>query len=100
MDNHLNKPMFPAPQVSQDMQSQVPQRQCANPYGAEYNDDIDMVRDFWRRLLKRKKWILGIFIFAVAGTGLYLLLTKPVYRSSATIQIMQNNKSDSMLGDT
>ncbi len=39
----------------------------------------------------------GLYL-VVAAVGLYVLLAKPVYRSSATIQIMQNN-SQSLLGE-
>jgi polysaccharide biosynthesis transport protein len=98
MDNNLNNPMFPAPQMTHGIQSQVPQMQFAHPYGAEENE-IDQVRDFWHRMLKRKKWILGVFITVVALMGLYILLAKPVYRSSATIQIVQNANNQSILGE-
>jgi len=98
MDNNLHNPMFPAPQGAPGAQSQVPQRQFANPYGTDYNE-FNTVHDFWQRLLKRKKWILSVFIVVVAAMGLYLLLAKSIYRSSATIQIMQDNSSQSVLGD-
>jgi len=92
MDNNLDNPRFPTPQVAHGIQTQVPQGQFAHQYGMEYSE-IDKVRDFWYRLLKRKKWILAVFIAIVAATGLYVLLKTPVYRSSATIQITQNNQS-------
>jgi succinoglycan biosynthesis transport protein ExoP len=97
MDNHLNNPMFPAPQVAHGIQSQVTQRQSANLYGTEYKE-TDKVRDLWYMLLKRKKWILTVFITIVASMGLYVFLKTPVYRSSAIIQITQNN-NQSILGD-
>jgi capsular exopolysaccharide synthesis family protein len=97
MDNNLNNPMFPAPQVAPGIESQMPQRQFANPYGTEY-EEFDALRGYWHRLLRRKKLILTVFILIVAAMGLYLLLKKPVYRSSAIIQIMQNDKGESILG--
>ena len=90
--------MFPAPQAVHDIQSQMQQRQFANPYGSEPNG-FDAVRDLWHRLLKRKKWILAVFIVVVVAMGLYVLLTTPIYRSSGTIQIMQNSSNQSILGE-
>jgi succinoglycan biosynthesis transport protein ExoP len=97
MDNNLHNPMFPAPQVAHGIQSQLPQRQFATPYGTEYND-FNAVRGYWNTLLNRKKLILTIFIVVVAAMGLYIFLKKPVYRSTATIQIMQNS-NQSLVGE-
>jgi polysaccharide biosynthesis transport protein len=97
MDNNLNNPMFPAPQVTHGIQSQEPQMQFANPYDMEYSQ-TDKFRDFLTMLLKRKKLILVVFIAIVALMGLYVLLTKPVYSSTATIQIIKDS-SQSMLSE-
>jgi capsular exopolysaccharide synthesis family protein len=97
MENNLHNPMFPNSQLAHAPQPQVPQRELYNRYNIE-SSEIDKLRGFWYRLLKRKKLILGVFIAVVGATGLYLIIKTPVYRSTATLQIMEN-RGESMLGE-
>lgn len=90
MNNNLDNSMLPDSQLAHANQPLVPQWQFGNHYGIE-SSEIDNIRDLWYRLLNRKKLILGVFIAVVAATGLYLILKTPVYRSTATLQIMQDN---------
>jgi polysaccharide biosynthesis transport protein len=95
MDNNLDKPMFPNSQLAEAPQHLVPQRESFNQYYIE-SSEIDRIRDLWYKLLSRKKLILAVFITIVAATGLYVIFKQPVYRSTATLQIMQNQ---SILGE-
>ncbi len=49
-------------------------------------DTIDL-REYWRMIVKRKWVVISILVFAVVISMLATMLTIPVYRSSAVIQI-------------
>lgn len=53
---------------------------------AREDDEIDL-RDLLGVLIDRKWWILGTtFLFALVGAA-YAILTPPVYRAEATVQV-------------
>ena len=64
----------------------------AFPYGKE-GEQHQRLCDYYNILLKRKWWVLGIFLGAVITVGLITFLMTPVYRSSTTLQIIQDNPS-------
>jgi polysaccharide biosynthesis transport protein len=49
-------------------------------------DSIDL-REYWRMIVKRKWVVISILVFAIVISMLATMLTIPVYRSSAVIQI-------------
>lgn len=64
----------------------------AFPYGKD-GEPHQRLCDYWNILLKRKWWVLGIFLGVVITVGLITFLMTPVYRSSTTLQIIQDNPS-------
>ena len=67
------------------------------PYGME-PEEYRPFQKYWRILVKGKWLILGAFIGMVALAGLITLFMKPVYRSTITLQIIQDNPS-ALLGE-
>jgi succinoglycan biosynthesis transport protein ExoP len=57
------------------------------------------LRDYWYTLLKRKWWVVGVFLGVVIATGLavFLIIT-PTYRAACLLQIVQDNPS-ALLGE-
>jgi polysaccharide biosynthesis transport protein len=47
--------------------------------------------DLWHILKKRKWWFLGVLVTVILAVGLYTFLQTPIYRSSAILQIVQDN---------
>ncbi|MBM4284061.1 MAG: polysaccharide biosynthesis tyrosine autokinase [Deltaproteobacteria bacterium] len=64
--------------------------------GFDYEADLQQqhsLRAYWTILKKRKWCVLGV-LFAVVGlVGFFTFLQTPIYRSSTTLQIMQDNTS-------
>jgi capsular exopolysaccharide synthesis family protein len=48
-------------------------------------------RDYWNILVKRKGWVIGVFLGLVVAVGIITLLKTPIYRSSTILQIVQDN---------
>jgi polysaccharide biosynthesis transport protein len=67
------------------------------PYGME-PEEYRPFQNYWRILVKGKWWMLGAFISMVALAGLICLFMKPLYRSTITLQIIQDNPS-ALLGE-
>lgn len=67
------------------------------PYGME-PEEYRPFQNYWRVLVKGKWLILGAFLGMVALAGLITILMKPVYRSTITLQIIQDNPS-AILGE-
>lgn len=51
------------------------------------------LRDYWYVLAKRKGWFLGIFLLMTAAAVLVTLFMTPIYKVTATLQIVQDNPS-------
>jgi polysaccharide biosynthesis transport protein len=49
------------------------------------------LRDYWKVVLKRRWMIVACFLIVVITTGVATFTTRPVYRSTATIQINKEN---------
>src|SRR4249920_3605748 len=52
-------------------------------------DDIDLL-SYWRVLIKRRWLVLGVLAIVLATSLVGTLLTTPVYRATATMQIERN----------
>jgi uncharacterized protein involved in exopolysaccharide biosynthesis len=63
----------------------------AGDYGPQ--DGNGNLRDYVSILLRRKWWIIGVFLFFVLSIGLYTFTRTPIYRASAILQIVQDNPS-------
>ena len=85
MENHLpTNIMVPA--------GQVPQRAS----GLDYLEDQEQhyrFRNYWNTIRKRKWLVLGIFLGSMFLAGLYNYLQIPIYKSTTTLQIIQDNTS-------
>jgi succinoglycan biosynthesis transport protein ExoP len=66
-------------------------------YKSEYEENPHL-RDYWRIIIKRKWWFLGVLLGMVIATLLVCLLMSPVYKVTTTIQIIQDNPSAIMGG--
>jgi len=53
-----------------------------------YEDEVSLI-DLWLILVKRKMVLIGVFVLVMLAAFGYLLLAKPVYESSALVQIGQ-----------
>ncbi|MFC1681030.1 exopolysaccharide transport family protein [Pseudomonadota bacterium] len=59
-----------------------------NPYTQpEYHDDEIDLRKLWRIVSKYRWTIIAVFLISVVTTGIVSLLTQPVYRASALIEV-------------
>jgi len=67
------------------------------PYGMA-PEEYRPFQNFWRVLVKGKWWILGTFLTMLTIAGLITIFMKPVYRSTITLQITQDNPS-ALLGE-
>ena len=67
------------------------------PYGME-PEEYRPFQNYWRVLVKGKWWVLGAFLSMVTLAGLITIFMKPIYRSTITLQIIQDNPS-AILGE-
>jgi len=65
----------------------MPGSQNPSPATA-YEDEVSLI-DLWLILVKRKMVLIGVFVLVMLAALGYLLLAKPVYESSALVQIGQ-----------
>jgi uncharacterized protein involved in exopolysaccharide biosynthesis len=65
----------------------MPGSQKPSPATA-YEDEIPLI-DLWLILVKRKMVLIGVFVLVMLAALGYMLLVKPVYESSALVQIGQ-----------
>lgn len=61
-----------------------------NSYGYE-SIQYRSLTDYWHILVKRKWWIFGCWGLVMLLVGLYTFLKTPIYRSTITVQIIQDN---------
>jgi polysaccharide biosynthesis transport protein len=81
-------PMSPAPATS---------------YSANYADEFEQgfhLREYWYVLKKRKWWFLGVLSGVLIVILLVILLMPPIYKVTATLQIIQDNPSALMGGQS
>jgi capsular exopolysaccharide synthesis family protein len=67
-----------------------------------YSDEFDQgfhLRDYWHILKKRKWWFWGVLSGVVVVVLLVTLLMSPIYKVTATLQIIQDNPSALMGGE-
>lgn len=62
--------------------------QAAQEMPADTQGEIDLAQ-FWRILVRRKKWIFLSFFVCIAAAAAYLVLKAPVYEASAKLRIGQ-----------
>jgi polysaccharide biosynthesis transport protein len=67
------------------------------PYGME-SEEYRPFQSYWRILVKGKWLILGGFLSMITLAGLITIFMKPIYRSTITLQITQDNPS-ALLGE-
>jgi polysaccharide biosynthesis transport protein len=67
-------------------------------YYADAFDSGFHLRDYWHVLKKRKWWFLGVLFGVLAVTLLVIFLMSPIYKVTATLQIIQDNPSVLMGG--
>ncbi len=63
-----------------------------NHYTAQDEQGVHL-RDYWRILIKRKWWFIGVFLSVVVVTLLVTLLMSPIYMVTVQLQILQDNPS-------
>jgi len=62
----------------------------------QYSSEVEQnqhLRDYWNILMKRKWWVIGVFLGLIITVGLVTFLMTPIYRSSTILQIVQDNPS-------
>lgn len=59
-------------------------------YGLK-KERFDHLRDYINIILKRKWWFLGTFLAIMVIVGIYTFTRIPIYRATATLQIVQDN---------
>lgn len=64
----------------------TPQNRHAAPEFAKVQDSLDL-RGFWKTLVRQKKTILTIIGIVLLLTLVFTLLSSPLYRASATLQV-------------
>jgi succinoglycan biosynthesis transport protein ExoP len=66
-----------------------------DPYLNPPSDDDDGLdlRELWRTVLKYRWTILGVLVLALATTAVATLLMRPVYRSSALLEVDPNRQN-------
>ncbi len=67
-------------------------------YQEEYEEG-ESFSDYWSVLRRRKKWVYGIIGGALVLTILIVVIMKPVWQGTATLQITQD-ESEGLLGGT
>jgi succinoglycan biosynthesis transport protein ExoP len=80
----------------------VPQPSDSNGFGYGYGSNIEgpkqnRLHDYWHILLKRKGLILVVFLIVFFTVALSVYLAVPIYKATATLQIVQDNTS-AMIG--
>lgn len=58
------------------------------------------LRDYWLILVKRRWWFFGVFLLVMLVAGLVAFLMEPVYMGKITLQIVQDNPSAVMGGNS
>jgi len=69
---------------------------------AYYSDEFEQglhLRDYWHVLKKRKWWFWGVLSGVVVVVLLVTFLMSPIYKATATLQIIQDNPSALMGGE-
>jgi succinoglycan biosynthesis transport protein ExoP len=87
MSNH-NQPPMVAPSPYHPVPSAPPPPPM--DYDVEINQGLDL-QEFLHILLKRKWWIIGTFLTIFLIAALYTFIRTPIFRSSAILQITQDN---------
>ena len=88
MPNHDNPPMvLPAP-YHPALPSPAPLPSMG--YGYEV-DQGTTLQEYLHILLKRKWWVIGTFLIIFLTVALYTLTRTPIFRTTATLQITQDN---------
>jgi succinoglycan biosynthesis transport protein ExoP len=97
MSNHNQPPMVAPP-----YDYPVPPPPHPQPLPMDYDSEIYRDRDlreYLHILLKRKWWIIGTFLTIFLAVALYTLLRTPIFRTSATLQITQDNPASHLSVD-
>ncbi|MGQ9645846.1 MAG: GumC family protein [Thermodesulfobacteriota bacterium] len=84
MDYSKQVPAFPSEQYDQ-----FPQPVYASPSSHEPKE-VEL-RDYWKVILKRKWTIVSFTFIVLLATGVMTFTMRPIYRSTATIQINKEN---------
>lgn len=84
MDYSKQVPAFPSEQYDQS-----PQPVYASPSSHEPKE-VEL-RDYWKVILKRKWTIVSFTFIVLLATGVMTFTMRPIYRSTATIQINKEN---------
>ncbi|MDP3182429.1 MAG: polysaccharide biosynthesis tyrosine autokinase [Desulfobaccales bacterium] len=97
MSSHDQPPMV-VPPYSSPMPA--PLQPLAMNYDAEMHQERDL-REYLHILLKRKWWIIGTFLSIFLTAALYTFIRTPIFRTTATLQITQDNPGSQVTaGDT
>ena len=67
-------------------------------YDAEMHQERDL-RGYLHILLKRKWWIIGTFLSIFLTAALYTFIRTPIFRTTATLQITQDNPGSQVTAD-
>jgi capsular exopolysaccharide synthesis family protein len=68
-------------------------------YTTPEEEDLHL-RDYWHVIMKRKWWVLGVLLGMLITVVLVMLLMSPIYKVTATLQILQDNPSAVMGGQS
>jgi polysaccharide biosynthesis transport protein len=87
MSNHNQPPMLtPSPYHPASPVSPSP----SADYGTEISQGL-CLQEYFHILLKRKWWVINTFLTIFVLAALYTFIRTPIYRSSAILQITQDN---------
>jgi len=69
-------------------------------YYLQDEEEKHHLRDYWHVLKKRKWWFFGVLMAIVVLVALVMLIMSPIYKVTATLQIIQDNPSAIMGGNS
>src|SRR5512136_672317 len=84
MDYSKQVPAIPSEEYYQSSQ------QAYTSPSSQEQKEVEL-RDYWKVILKRKWTIISFTFIVLIATGVMTFTMKPIYRSTATIQINKEN---------